>query len=97
MHCLSERGRSNITDIMSRVPKRLLTDSEMNWNGSPHIDLSAAENWLIRNEVLEICQFSINQKFQAHVSFCGLEQTQDVVDLSSTSTGQRVSGGTQSF
>ena len=70
MHGLSDRGRSNITQIMSRVPKKLLGDSESKLNGSSTIDLSMAENWLIRNEVLEICRFAIDRKLQTHVGHC---------------------------
>ena len=68
MQSLSERGRSNIIEIMSRVPKKLLGGTESKSNRSSIIDLSMAENWLIRNEVLEVCRFAIDQKFQAHVS-----------------------------
>ena len=81
MDGLSERGRSKITQIMSRVPKKLLGDSESKLNGSSIIDLSMAENWLIRNEVLEICKFAIDQKFQTHVGHCQPWQTQGAVDL----------------
>ena len=70
MHSLSERGRSNISEIMSRVPQKLLGDSKSKSDKSSVIDLSMAENWLIRNEVLEICKFAINKKFQKHVSHC---------------------------
>ena len=71
MEHLSQRGRSNILEVMSKIPKSLLGDSKSRWSETDPIDLSVAENWLIRNEVLEICKSVINQRFQTHVShFC---------------------------
>ncbi len=76
MDHLSQRGRSNIVEIMSKVPKSLLEDSKSKSSETDRIDLSVAENWLIRNEVLEICKSVINQRFQTHVShFCATAGT----------------------
>ena len=50
---LSKRGDANVSNIMPRIPRTIL---EAGW--APHedsiIDLSIAENWLIRDEILEI-------------------------------------------
>ena len=50
---LSKRGDANVSNIMPRIPRTIL---EAGWvaNERPIIDLSIAENWLIRNEILEI-------------------------------------------
>lgn len=70
MDDLSQRGRSNITAIMARIPKAILagtksTKSITSNDGS--IDLSMAENWLIRHEVLDICKAAIKDNFDTHV------------------------------
>ena len=50
---LSRRGDANVSNIMPRIPKTVL---EAGWapNEDSVIDLSMAENWLIRDEILEI-------------------------------------------
>ena len=55
---LSKRGDANVSNIMPRIPTTIL---QAGW--VPHedsiIDLSMAENWLIRDEILEIQKTAI--------------------------------------
>ena len=50
---LSRRGDANVSNAMPRIPRTVL---EAGWvpNEDSLIDLSMAENWLIREEILEI-------------------------------------------
>lgn len=50
---LSERGHANVSHVMPIIPKTIL---EAGWipNEDFVIDLSMAENWMIRDEILEI-------------------------------------------
>ncbi|KAL8782712.1 MAG: hypothetical protein Q9195_009582, partial [Heterodermia aff. obscurata] len=50
---LSKRGKANVSNIMPHIPR---TMREAGWipNENSIIDLSVAENWLIRDEILEI-------------------------------------------
>lgn len=71
MDHLSQRGRANIEGIMARIPKTILagTKSTKSTNSlDDSIDLSMAENWLIRDEVLAICKAAIKDNFDTHVS-----------------------------
>ncbi|MCJ1436772.1 hypothetical protein MMC27_006154 [Xylographa pallens] len=61
MDCLSTRGCSNLIEIIAKVPKSLLQPS----SNPDEIDLSFAENWTIRHEVLDIIKGSIESHFQA--------------------------------
>lgn len=65
MEQLSNRGRSNITEIMNRIPAAILEGINSN---DDSINLSMAENWLVRQEVLDICKASIQNNFDTHVS-----------------------------
>lgn len=67
MGSLSGRGRSNITEIMSQVPKKLLQDSETTADNNDCLDMSMAENWLIREEVLDECKLAMSRKLQGYV------------------------------
>ena len=69
MEGLSERGTLNLTAIMSQVPKAILEGSKCSIVDGRGIDLSMAENWLIRNEVLDISKAAIQNTFEAHVRF----------------------------
>ena len=73
MDFLSRRGHSNLTNTFTRMPKNMLeaNGNDVN-NGGYHesIDLSMAENWLIREEVLAICKPAIERYFGGHVSPC---------------------------
>jgi hypothetical protein len=66
----SSRGRSNLTNIMQKIPKAILEgtkDTNLLSTKNNLIDLSMAENWLIRPEVLEICKSAIQNNFESHV------------------------------
>lgn len=63
MDGFSARGYSNLTDIIAKVPKSLLEPS----SNPDEIDLSFAENWTIRREVLDIVKRAIEAEFGAHV------------------------------
>ena len=71
MEHLSQRGCSNITSVLSQVPKALLEDSKKGKHKekSESVDLSMAENWVIRKEVIKICKKAISKDFDTHVSF----------------------------
>jgi hypothetical protein len=69
---LSSRGLSNLTNIMQKVPKSILDgtkDTHLLSTKNSLIDLSMAENWLIRPEVLEICKSAIQLDFESRVRF----------------------------
>lgn len=68
MDYLSQRGRSNITDIMTKIPGAILSGPERTFNPTNSINLSMAENWLIRPEILERCKAAIADSLAAHVS-----------------------------
>lgn len=56
---------------MSKIPKAILDGSKSTScvdSKSRIIDLSMAENWLVRPEILELCKAAIDTKFQASVS-----------------------------
>ena len=50
---LSKRGNTNVSNILPRIPRTIL---QAGWvpNEDSVIDLSIAENWLIRDEILDI-------------------------------------------
>ena len=67
---LSARGRFNTIEIIARILKAILEgvkDPKSTNSLNNTIDLSMAENWLIRPEVLEICKAAINDNFDQHV------------------------------
>ncbi|KAL9066441.1 MAG: hypothetical protein Q9161_007580 [Pseudevernia consocians] len=69
MDCLSRRGHSNVTKTMAQLPKAMLksVDDDTDVEGSHEpIDLSVAENWLIREEVLGIGKLAIEKHFDGH-------------------------------
>lgn len=64
---LSQRGSANVSNIMPRIPKAIL---ESGWipNEGSIIDMSMAENWLIRDEVLEIQKNVANDNLNHEVN-----------------------------
>ena len=72
---LSQRGWSNVEAIM---PKIAAAVEERQIKNNTNIDLSTAENWLIRSELIEICKDAINQKLAGQVS-AFLEELQMIV------------------
>ncbi|KAF2729067.1 PLP-dependent transferase [Polyplosphaeria fusca] len=75
----SERGRSNIEAIMPKIKGAV---EERKSKTSSNIDLSTAENWLIRPELMEICKEAINQDLTAaHFSYArGFAGDPDLLD-----------------
>lgn len=63
---LSVRGLTNISRIMSRVPKSLLEEPED--EVITEIDLSMAENWVNRAEVLKILKGAVRDNLAEDVS-----------------------------
>lgn len=61
---LSKRGASNVDAIMPGIRAALL---ERTRPTVPRIDLSTAENWLLRNEVIELTQDAIRDGLKPHV------------------------------
>ncbi|KAF2122846.1 1-aminocyclopropane-1-carboxylate synthase 7 [Lophiotrema nucula] len=55
---LSSRGRSNVDAIMPKIKGAI---EERKAKKSSKIDLSTAENWLIRSELIDACKAAINQ------------------------------------
>ena len=58
---LSQRGIANVTTVMPRVPNAILDTGNIP-NEDSTIDLSVAENWLIRNEILQIEKGIVNNE-----------------------------------
>jgi len=79
MEHLSHRGRFNVVNTMSQLPKAMLEDKGGNTVPEEEfdaIDLSMAENWVIRQEVLQICKPAIETSFTGHVSLSSLPALQ---------------------
>ena len=64
---LSQRGIANVTTIMPRIPKTILDAGNIPDEDSI-IDLSVAENWMIRDQVLEIERAVVKDHLNAEVS-----------------------------
>jgi len=62
---LSQRGNANVSAIMPRVPKSFLT-AELSTGDI--IDLSLAEDWLVRDEILKIGKSCMAIAWDATVS-----------------------------
>ena len=58
-HNLSNRGWSNVEAIMPRIQGAV---AERMVKNNSNIDLSTAENWLIRSELIEICKDGIDKE-----------------------------------
>ena len=57
---LSTRGLSNVSAIMPKITAAVTERTE-----GAHIDLSSAENWLLRPELISICKDAIASKLSA--------------------------------
>ncbi|KAF2235968.1 PLP-dependent transferase [Viridothelium virens] len=66
---LSDRGRDNVDSVIPRIPKTILeAGSTPDEDGI--IDMSVAENWLIRDEILEIEREVVESKLHPeHLSW----------------------------
>ncbi|KIX09590.1 uncharacterized protein Z518_00670 [Rhinocladiella mackenziei CBS 650.93] len=66
-HGLSKRGWSNVDSIMPRIRAQV---AERQAKQTTNIDLSTAENWLIRDELVELCKDAIVTNLEArHMSY----------------------------
>lgn len=63
-HNLSKRGWANVEAIMPKIKGAV---SERMSKTTSNIDLSTAENWLIRPELVEICRIAIAEKLGPRV------------------------------
>lgn len=63
MKGFSARGASNLIEVMTRVPESILKPS----SNPDEINLSNAENWVVRNEVLDVLKSAVEKRLQAHV------------------------------
>jgi hypothetical protein len=63
-HNLSERGWSNVEAIMPKIQGAV---SDRMSKTTSNIDLSTAENWLLRPELVKICRNAIMEKFTEKV------------------------------
>ena len=66
MNGLSSRGHLNLTQVVAKIPKSI-REPALDPNADI-IDLSMAENHLIRGEVLQILKSSIARDLRAEVS-----------------------------
>jgi hypothetical protein len=60
---LSARGSLNLTQVLGRIPPQLLNPTER----SDEIDLSMAENRLIREEILQLARSAIENSLRSKV------------------------------
>lgn len=63
-HGLSNRGWANVETIMPKI-RGAVTQRKIKNN--TNIDLSTAENWLMRPELIEICKSAINDHLEPRV------------------------------
>ena len=61
---MSKRGKANVDAI---IPKIKAAVADRSKPATSNIDLSTAENWLIRPELIEICKSAISENLQAEV------------------------------
>jgi hypothetical protein len=61
---LSKRGAANVDAILPSISAALLERTKPT---APRIDLSTAENWLMRNEIIEMTKDAIAQELKPHV------------------------------
>lgn len=61
---LSERGAGNVDAILPRISSAL---KERTNPSAPRIDLSTAENWLLREEIIQATKDGIQKELKPHV------------------------------
>lgn len=61
---LSKRGAANVDKIMPGISAALLERTKPT---APRIDLSTAENWLLRDEIIELTKDGIRDGLKPHV------------------------------
>jgi len=64
---LSKRGFGNVEAIWPRISKAAAERDEIK-TGTPVIDLSTSENWLIRKEIIELYKKAVQDSFGQDVS-----------------------------
>lgn len=80
---LSDRGMSNVTTVIPRIPKTILEAGNTH-DEEEIIDMSVAENWLIRDEILKIEKEVVEKKLRSEVRFETLRRSQQERSLSRT-------------
>jgi C4-type Zn-finger protein len=63
---LSKRGWATVEGILPKIKD---TVAERTKKQNTNIDLSTAENWLLRPELIDICKDAINQDLSSRVGF----------------------------
>lgn len=66
---LSQRSNAVVQTIMPRISSAVAERTRMD---NPKIDLSTAENWLLRDELAEICKDAISEGLEAKVRLSSL-------------------------
>lgn len=81
---LSRRGNSNVSNILPRIPRTIL---EAGWvpNEDAIIDLSIAENWLIRDEILDIQKTVVKENLNREVDSSILKSASTLTRLNPAS------------
>ena len=104
MDRLSSRGRFNVTKTIAQLPQAMLENDSKGTNGEHYkksIDLSMAENWLIRDEVLSISKPAIEKYFHGDVSpsiwSLLAQNAADEEDDTSIFPCQKISGAIHTF
>lgn len=65
---LSSRGAGNVQTTLEKINAAV---EERAKKDNDNIDLSTSENWLIREELMEICKKAVNEKLVAKVRKAG--------------------------
>lgn len=89
---LSARGNLNLTQVLGRIPPQLLNPTERH----NEIDLSMAENRLIREEILQLARSAIENSLCSKVSHTPAHMY-PTADLGSIWIGPRASLVTQNY
>lgn len=62
---------------MARIPRAILEATKTTKRTNDEIDLSMAENWLMRQEIFDILQECIKEKYQTHVRISKMSDSPD--------------------
>lgn len=63
---LSFRGAANVDAVLPRISAAV---AERAKKDNPNIDLGTSENWLIRDELINLCREAIQERLLAKVTF----------------------------
>lgn len=61
---LSQRSKAVVNDIMPKISAAVADRTRVD---NPNIDLSTAENWLLRDELIEICKEAVSKDMTTKV------------------------------